>query len=248
MSATLSAREICNRALRRIGAFPITDTAPDGEDLREAMFHLDMILAELAGTYELMFLVPTTPATLTLVAGTQSYDLSSVMGTEYPDDGIQFPLLAWREDTDGNRYDVEIVSRQTFYEHEDSDQEGDPCEIWIDRLSSPTLYTWPTLPSDASDTWYIKLVTQRFAPNVAPKGVSGAVSASTTIHEFRVAWNRFLSYRLAADIGSGPVRFLPQVRIDYFHDQADQAITLLDARENREHDREPPIAEPWGGY
>lgn len=43
MSRTMSAKDICSAALRAIGHFPVTEGAPDGEQLREAMSWLDRI-------------------------------------------------------------------------------------------------------------------------------------------------------------------------------------------------------------
>lgn len=93
MSATLSAVAICERSLRDIGAFPVTESAADGEQLREAMFRLDLIMAELAASTRLFNLIPQTLA-FTLLNGTGSYALFTALGSQLPADLIQFPVEA----------------------------------------------------------------------------------------------------------------------------------------------------------
>lgn len=96
MSAVFSAVEICERALRAIGAFPVTDSSADGAQLREAMFWLDLILAENAGTDNILFLLPSPiQAQFTLLNGTGNYDLTNALGATAPIDGVQFPVAAY---------------------------------------------------------------------------------------------------------------------------------------------------------
>ena len=45
-----SSRELCSRVLRKIGAFPITESAADGELVQRQLYWLDLALAELPGT------------------------------------------------------------------------------------------------------------------------------------------------------------------------------------------------------
>jgi len=245
MSKTLSATDICSRALRMIGAFPVTETAPDGEQLREAMSWLDLIMAEIAGTQELGFLQPAT-ISMSLVAGQQAYDLSEELGENYPTNGIQFLQQCWLEDSGGNRSEVTIVIRETFEAHSDPDETGIPCELWVDQLTPTTIKTFPTLPADEDSSFTLKLVVQTFAPNVSPKGVTGTQPSASTLHQFAQAWQRYLIYRLAVDIGSGPVEALPAQRITNFQKMADEAWTSLDSFHNRERSTEMPIAEAWG--
>jgi len=101
MSSVLSAKAICERALRAINAFPVTDSSADGEQLREAMIWLDLILAENAGTDRLLFLVPGT-VQFTLTNGSPSYDLTDALGADAPADGVQFPVGAYLVEPSGS--------------------------------------------------------------------------------------------------------------------------------------------------
>ena len=103
MSNVYSAKELCERALRAIGAFPVTDSAADGEQLREAMTWLDLILAENAGINKLLFLIPSpTLVQFTITNGTGAYDLIAALGANAPVDGVQFPVAAYLSRTAGN--------------------------------------------------------------------------------------------------------------------------------------------------
>lgn len=246
MSNILSAKDICERSLRAIGAFPVTESAPDGEQLREAMFWLDMELAELSGTNPLLF-QQQEPTGFALTPGEREYRLSNAMGSAYPSEGIQFPRGAWLQDEDGNRYDVTIISRSAWNAKAEPEQEGRPEEVYLDRLlEGPTLYTFPTLPEDEEETWTLYLDVQTFSPNVAPGGVTGKQPQGSIKTLMRPAWQRWAVFRNAMDIGAGPVAKISESSLTRFQKYAEQALAELLAFENREHDTEVPGTMPWG--
>ena len=57
---TFSAYRVAEKALRKIGAFPITDSAADPLEMREALDWLTIIMAELAGRDRVFWLTPAT--------------------------------------------------------------------------------------------------------------------------------------------------------------------------------------------
>jgi hypothetical protein len=245
MSQVLTVSEICGRALRAIGSFPLTETAPDGEALREAMSWLDLIMAEFAGAHRLFFLVPDT-IPLTIEAGKSAYDLETDLGADLPLDGIQFPAFATLDDGNGNRSPVEIVARDRYELLCRPAQTGTPKIAYVDRLPSPTLRIYPTPASSDPNTYTLMLVVQRYAPNVAPTPVSGVQANVNKLTGFRQAWQRWLVAQLAHDLGSGPIKKLPEPSLTRFSAMAAQAKSDLLAFENREHETTPPICEAWG--
>lgn len=253
MSRVLTASEICNEALGAIGSFPVTETAPDPQVMRRALTWLDMILGECVGaTRHFRRLSPGT-LTMPITNGTQDYDLYDALDDELPADGIQYVVEAWLEDGDGNRTPVEIVTEQAFEAVSLIDEEGPPCRIHIDRQAdgidvSPTLRIFPTPSASDTTTYYLKLVCQRFSPNVAPGGVTGDMPVTAVAHEMGVAWQRYLVCRLAHDCGSGPILKLPETSLNRFAQMATTAKAALDAFENREHQTTPPVCEPWGTW
>ena len=248
MSSQRTAKQICERALRAIGAFPVTDSAADGEQLREAMDWLDLILAERAGVGKLFSLIPAT-LSMPITNGTQSYNLHSALGTDLPVDRIQFPIQAWLEDAAGNRSDVQIVKSETFEAVSKADVIGPPTMIHIDRLATtPILRIYPTPAVSDTTVWTIKLIVQTYAPNVAPGGVTGTTPSASVLTNFRQAWQRYLICQLSHDLGAGPIQKLPETSLTRFAGMAKQAKDELFAFENREHDDEAPIGEAFGSY
>lgn len=234
MTRLLTAKEICERSLRRIRAFPITETAAQPEDLAEALFYLDMMVGYVAGTNRLFFLVPAT-LSMALTGGEQTYDIVDTLAANAPDDGVQFPIEAILVDPSGNRSPLNIVSRQAFEEHSDLTQAvGEPVEVHIDRLQGPTLRTYPTLDSTATG-YSIDLVVQTFAPDLTK-------SNGQQVTSLRAAWNLWAVIQLAIYIGGGPVRTLPEAQIKRDQDQADKLLNELQQYENREHTGAPRVA------
>ncbi|KKL65180.1 hypothetical protein LCGC14_2157550, partial [marine sediment metagenome] len=161
MSHDLSARELCERALRKIGAFPTYDTAADPEELDKALVWLDIRLAALGGKTTIFWLIPNT-LSFAITADVQSYDLKTILGANFPTDGIQFPKSVWMEDSGGNRSPLTMVTRTEFEAFPDPDRSGRPEFVHIDRLGLPTLKTWPTLGT-GNTGFTIKLVVQTYA-------------------------------------------------------------------------------------
>ena len=110
MSTVLSSRELCNRVLRKIGAFPITESAADGELVQETLYWLDLALAELPGTARRFWMVSDT-VSFPLTSGVQSYDLKEKLGDSWPEEGLEHVVEAWLQNSTGSRLPLEIVRR-----------------------------------------------------------------------------------------------------------------------------------------
>lgn len=246
MSQVFTAKQLCERALRAIGAFPVTESAADGEQLREAMTWLDLIMAETSGIDRVFSLVPAT-LDIAITNGTQSYDLNTALGTDLPLDRVQFPVDCWVEDDGGNRTPIEIVDRKKFESVPRLDESGRPCRIYIDRLApAPTLQIFPTPATTDSAEYTLKLIVQTYAPNVAPGGVTGTTPSASVLTKFRQAWQRWLVLQLSHDLGCGPIFKLPETSLTRFAISAKIAKDHLLAFENREHQTTEPVCEAWG--
>ena len=111
MSQVFSAKQVCEQALRNIGRFPVTDSAADGNQLRQAMISLDLIMAEEAGANQLLFLIPSpTSVQFTIINGTGNYDLIDALGANAPVDGVQFPVAAYLSRTAGGQSVVGLTA------------------------------------------------------------------------------------------------------------------------------------------
>jgi hypothetical protein len=119
--------------------------------------------------------------------------------------------------------------------------------IQIDRLpTTPILRIRPVPASTDPKTYTLKLVVQTYAPNVAPGGVTGTLPSGSVLTGFRQAWQRYLIFRLADDLASGPIFKLPQGSLSEFQKKWKAAEAELEAFENQEHDTEPPVCEAFG--
>ncbi len=231
MSVLFSARSVCEQSLRKVGSYSINDMAADGIELAVALEWMDLNMAQLAGTNEAWWLVKATN-TIPLVALQASYDLATILPAAAQ---AQFPLYAEWDSGNGNQQPVEIVTRQTFEELPDPTTSGQPTLIHIDRLTTPIMRVYP-VPATAA-VGSILLTTQTFSPNIA-----GSVGGNLP-HGLAAAWQRWLVYRVASDVGDGPVRRMPLNDLRAFEAKAGEALAALLSFNNREHDNEDPISE-----
>ena len=240
MSKLWKASGICERALRKIGAFSVNDTAADPEELSEALYWLDLAVAELAGTEQCQWLIPTT-LSIALTANTPSYDLSTALGQANPTDGVLFPIEAWLRNSNGEDEPLEIIRRKEYEDIADKDAVGAPTRIYIDRLGADqNLFVHPV--PDATG-YTIRLVCQTYAPNLvgATPNAGGNVG-----HGFSAEWQKWMVNQNAADIGSGPVRRLPPSEINDMRTQAEASRARLMAYSNREKVSQPRRTRAFG--
>ena len=233
MSKLWKASGICERALRKIGAFSVNDTAADPEELAEALYWLDLAVAELAGTEQCQWLIPTT-LSIALTANTPSYDLSTALGTANPTDGVLFPIEAWIRDSNGLDTPIDIIRRRDFEDIEDKDRAGVTDRIYIDRLNEDqNIFIYPVV----DETGYsIRLLCQTYAANL---GGTGLTATGNIAHGFSAEWQKWMVLQNAADIGSGPVRRLPISETDRIRAEAGTSLTKLMAHSNREKVSQP---------
>jgi hypothetical protein len=235
----LTARQLCEGGLRMVGAYAVNDTAPRPQDMAVALELLDDIITEVSGVMECFWLLTST-LSIPLTADTQSYDIKTVLASDYPGQGIEYIRGAWIESSSGDRGEIELCTRGKFETQSPQDQSGKPTLIHVDRLAPlQTLRVWP-VPADT--TWTLKIVVQSLSPTVRgvgpiPRGSSGE-SISTSLPS---SWNRWAKFALAADCGSGPVRKLPAAETNNWRVIAEAAKAQLLNFQNREHETTPPI-------
>ena len=226
MATLFNARQICEKALRKIGAMSINDTAAQPEHLDEALEWLDIIMAELGGTGRCWWLVPNT-LLIPLTGGTATYALPTALGSSYPSDGIQFPLKASLNDGNGNHSPINIVRRNVFEELATPGRTGRPQLLYITREREPSLTMWPVLGAGVTG-FTIDLVVQTFSPDVVTP--NGNIDA-----DLDAAWQRWAIYQLSADLADGSIRRVPAAESEAYERKAETARTRLMAFQNREH-------------
>jgi hypothetical protein len=218
VSAPISAARIAEHALRQIGAYSTNDDGADPAQFDVALDRLDLLVAELASSEDLSWLVTSTTSVV-LVAGTSVYSLAGlehVSAVRYTRSG-RFPEP------------VELVRHADFVLL-DTDS-GDPQIASVTRAATLSLNVWPT-PA-ASQAGITLLVTgQSYTEDLTESQGSGTTGLPA-------GWARWLIYLLAADLGSGPIHMLSTGTIQGFEQRAGALKARLMAHSNR-----PQIARP----
>lgn len=231
MARQYSVREVCERALRKIGAYSIRDTGARTDEMAEARHWLDMVIGHVASMKRTWWLVPTT-LRLTLTAGTTAYNLRTNL-TGAP--AVQHVVALYTVDlTTGAREPLSIERRQEWEERDATLDAGEACMAWIDRSRDPVLTLHPAPPDPVTQA--IDVVFQSFAADQS----SG--SFNQRLEDIRDGWNLFLVHRLASEIGNGPVRKLPQDEVRDMQRTANQLYEDLAAYDDHEQAGEPRIA------
>lgn len=231
MPRVLEAREICERALRKIGSYSIRDASADGTEMAEARFWLDMIVGHIASRQRTWWLVPGT-ARLTVTAGVTSYDLqTNLTGLPKVQHVVSLYSVAA---ADGTSVEIPLLRRQEWEALDRSDTAtGQPTAAYVDRRARPTLLIWPA-PA-ATPTHNLDVLYQQFSDDSTAKAVTAPLD------RVRESWNLFLVTRLAADIGNGPIRKLPADEVREMQTTAAALLFDLEAYDSQEQAGEPRL-------
>ncbi|WP_417790287.1 hypothetical protein [Terasakiella pusilla] len=214
MATLLSAKEIVEGALRKIGSYSINDTAANSAEVAIGLEWLDIIMAELSGTRHLKFIVQDA-ASFTVPANQANYDLQNSLGENWPVEGMAFPLSLYLIKVNGLRSEINLVTQNRFNEIASQPSKGQPVCAYVDRTNRHQLKLWPVPVENTS----LELTFQKFSDIVA-----GRENASTGL---RKSWQRWAIYALAAELGGGPVRRLPPAMLNDFGNTANLALERL---------------------
>jgi len=237
MAKRFNAKEIGERALRKIGAYSINDAEADPEELQETLYWMDMNLAHICGTEAAFWLRPAT-ISKALTADTGSYVLETLLGTDYPSDGIVSVPGVWI--TTGSDDDPLEQLRRVDYENiQNKAATGRPEYFYIDRLASDDeqkVYFYP-VPSSG---YTAKFLVQTYSPDLTKRPFAEQ-------HGLYTAAQLWLTLSTAFLISDGPVRRLEAGRMDRIEKQAMQAFKDLKAygSVNTEQVRDRRV-QAWG--
>lgn len=237
MSGLFSVSQICARALRKIGAFSINDSAADGEELQEAAYWFDMILTEQAETEACYWLRPAS-ISVTLTAKQASYVLSTLMGTKYPANGL-VSVVSISYVNGSHDQELSAMRRSEYEGLSNKSTSGTPQFYYLDRLTSPTEQTLSLYPTPGT-AGQLKMVLQVETPEVSD-------TVRQRVHGLRRGWQKFLVTSLAAEIADGPVRRLPSSEVDRMRRDAEMALKKLTKANSSNTERVGfRRAKPWG--
>lgn len=233
----LTPKQLCERALRKINAYSINDTAADPEHLEEALFWLDLIVGEIAGTNRCSWLIGTAVG-IALDADTQTYSLADAMGNDLPSGRALFPTAAYLRDSSGTDSPVSIVKRDDWNAIEDKDTTGIPECVYIDRLTSQNISVYP-VPTTNDYTLYVDV--QTYARNMT--AANGVVR-----HGLPAEWQLYLVLELSGYVGDGPIRRINANTLRMWKAEADKKRDRLLAWSNQEQPGQTGMVrtKPWG--
>jgi len=147
---TLTARQIINFALKKIGALEGGGTASP-EDADDAKEELNLLLKGMQKRGPFLF-TTATDGSVSLVADQQSYDLTTVKP-------LRLIEVRYR-DTGGREIPMTELTRTEYWELPNKDSKGVPTTFWFHPESVDyTLYVWPVKASVTTQT--IKYTYQR---------------------------------------------------------------------------------------
>lgn len=233
MARQLTVAQVCERALRKIGAYSIRDTGARAIEMAETREWLDLVIGHVASRKRTWWLVPST-ARLTLASGVASYGLAANLSGA-PE--VQHVVALYTVNlTTGDREPLAIARRQEWEERDATLGAGPACKAWIDRSRAPVLHLHPAPPNPVVEA--IDVVFQSFAPDQA-RG-----TYTQRIADIRDGWNLYLVTALAAEIGDGPVRKLPQDEVRGMKRDAQMLYDDLAAYDDHEQADEPRLVSP----
>lgn len=227
MSENFSGREIAEKALRKIGVFSTYDTAADPVQLAEALDWLDLVIAHAAGKTRLFFLTPS-ELSVSLTGDQQEYDLIEELAANAPDRGIQRVTFAALDDGNGNRTPLTLISSTEKDSKLSPADTGTPTEIYVDRQTNPTLFTYPVLASGVTG-YSIKLTVQTYGEEFASHRTGNKATG------VRTSWQKWLIYELSKCLGDGTIISLPSddwTRIASIATESWNDLFAYDARES----------------
>jgi hypothetical protein len=146
----MTANDLVNAALRSTGRFSSYDTIP-AADSANVLQALNIIIKALVKNQKPLWCIQR--LTVPLVAGSATYNLSTISGTPRPLRVLQgFIRNSANQDTD-----ITIEARIDYMQLGMKSSSGQPNQAWYDpQLTGGLLYVY-NVPADASSTLYVDI-------------------------------------------------------------------------------------------
>jgi len=235
MPSYQTAREVAANSLSKIGAWPSSQTQPDARELKIAMRWLEMILNNQSGIRPTAGFWDTID--VPIQAGIGDYDLQDYV----KDAGVQSVFSVSMVTVLGNVEPLDVISERDAV-FKNIKENSTPQSAAITRDVKPVLKVYPTptqADEDAGTVFRIRI--QSFHKVIDPEGTND------TEIMLRPSWYLWLTYRLAYEIGGGPVRRLPKQELKDIKEDYRVMESQLYARDGQYNTVQPPITRPVEG-
>ena len=230
-----TAKEIAEGALKTIGAFPSSQSAPDEGELKDTLNWLEMLInfqsgiRPLAGFWQ-VFDIP-------VEAGVGDYDLN-----DYAEErGVSYVFGAMLVDITGDTDPLDFQYENDALS-ENLTRTGRPCRATVTKDAEMVLKVYPTPTQVEEDSGLVIRVRVQTYHEI--------IEATGTANEdirLRPSWYLWLIKRLGYEIGSGPVRRLSEGELKRLEDDAMMLENALLARDGQYQSPRPPVTEPMAG-
>lgn len=244
-SRRFSAREICELALRKIGAFAINDEAANDTEMEVALQCYEIIVSEIATIMGCWFLIPES-FRFYWPGPTATGTVAEIMADIYPAVGIQRPIRATLIDANGVRCgNLPMVRRAAYDSVDNKSTQGRPELLYFDSLALEPEVSIYRVPQDGV-TWQVELEAQVFPKSILGEQINTDQSGDVR-HDFGVGWQHYMVNKLASVIGDGPVRQKQRQDLEAWETKSQNQLAELIAWDNRERRSTLARTQRWGG-
>lgn len=253
-----SQNEVCERALRKIGAFAIRSSGARPEELSEARYWLDMVVGHVAARKRTWWLVPTT-GQFTLVPGVANYDLNQVLTPAQAPSGVQFVIgvqvlpvgvaalgsartsggtigSTWMapvdDEFDTPSYGANDYLNLPLVRREEWETLFDPTQTGNPQFCHVDRQQNPSITfapvPDSAGPYVVRVLFQSYSPDFV------SPQGNTKLAPMRASWNLWLVTALARELGNGPIRKLPKDEVTEMDAEARRLLFELESYDDHE--------------
>lgn len=239
MPTLLSAKQISEHALRKIGRFPTTQDQADAGDLHIAMGMLEFVLQDFFGQSSVASAWGTLQ--IPLLSSLAEYELKQ-FSSGFAAAGVQFVYAAELvEVASDQKSPLDILNEEKFFQRTFSDT-GLPNAIYVNKgpdTAGEKMLINPMLGPDVADGSYkVYLQIQTFATKISENTGAPLLNIRPTYYLWAIS-------KLAYQLGTGTLRRLPKTETDQFKVDYEEMETKLTGFDGSENDNQP-FTPPWG--
>lgn len=231
MPIVMTAGQVAEWALRKVGRYTTKDTSPDPSDLAVALEALDMAFSELAGVEGIWWLKPISQEVPLTISDGGPYDLAALLSPRLE----SFERAFLVTDLDPGGTEIAMMTKAQYEARSDPTGTGTTVAVYIERGIEPQMYVYP-IPS-ATTTDKIRLYGQTYTQDLTE-------NKGNVAHNFPAAWQLWMITKCASIIGDGPVARLPDSKLEVWKGEASDQLSLLKTLSNRQNLVRPTTQTP----
>jgi len=184
---TMTAGNIVTRALKNCG-IGLNGETPTAQETNDALEDLNILMKAYSPKGLKTYLQYT--ISVTLVASTKNYSIGPT-GDVVADRPVEI-TQAFRRNSDNVDTEVNLVSKQEYFQLSDKDSSGPPIQIYYDyKLTNSEINIWPVPTTADASEYTLELIARKSADDA---------DATTDDIEFPQEWYRALIWNLTEEV------------------------------------------------